>query len=159
MLDVEDIRKRVAERLQASVQEIQGTMQANGINASGRTSASFRVEGTEDGVRLVAGGADTAPVPTLEVGRTGGKVPAGFTDILEQWSKDKGLQFETESHRRSFAYLLGRKIAREGTQRNKENMDVYSGIVRKAADDIKKSITGQLASVVAGEVVHEFEKQ
>ena len=111
------IKKQVAERLSKAVAEIQASMVAGNINASGRTSASFRVVETEDGLQLVGGGKDTAPVGTLEVGRSSGNVPAGFTAILEQWSRDKGLQFETESKRQSFAYLLMRKIANEGTQR------------------------------------------
>jgi len=159
MFNIEDTKKRVSERLTAAVSEIQASMQANGINASGRTSASFRVETMDSGVRLIAGGEDTAPIGTLEVGRTGGKVPAGFTDILEQWSRDKGLVFETESRRKSFAYLLGRKIARDGTQRSREPQDVYSSIAQQAAVDIKNVILAQLTDVVVGQVVHNFKKQ
>ncbi len=159
MFDAESIKKQVSERLTVAVSEIQASMQANGVNASGRTSASFRVETTDDGVQLIGGGDDTAPVATLEVGRKGGNVPAGFAGILEQWSRDKGLVFETESRRKSFAYLLGRKIAREGTQRSKEPQDVYSSIVQQAADDIKDIVLTQLTSVVTGDVLHDFKKQ
>lgn len=157
MADVDGIKKRVAERLSQAVAEIQAAMASGNINASGRTSASFRVVETEEGLQLVGGGNDTAPIATLEVGRRPGNVPAGFTAILEQWSRDKGLQFETESKRRSFAYLLGRKIAREGTQRYREPQDVYSSITRQAADDIGEMIKGMLASVITGDVLHTFD--
>lgn len=156
MADVGSIKKQVAERLSQAVAEIQASMASGNINASGRTSASFRVVETEDSLQLVGGGKDTAPVGTLEVGRRPGNVPAGFTAILEQWSRDKGLQFETESKRRSFAYLLSRKIAREGTQRYREPQDVYSSITRQAADDIGEMIKGTLASVITGDVLHTF---
>lgn len=156
MADVDSIKKQVAERLSQAVAEIQAAMASGNINASGRTSASFRVMETEDGLQLVGGGKDTAPIATLEVGRHPGNVPAGFAAILEQWSRDKGLQFETESKRRSFAYLLGRKIAREGTQRYREPKDVYSRITRQAADDIGEMIKGMLASVITGDVLHTF---
>ena len=154
MADVDGIKKRVAERLSQAVAEIQAAMAEGNINASGRTSASFRVVETEDGLQLVGGGKDTAPIATLEVGRRPGNVPAGFTAILEQWSRDKGLQFETESKRKSFAYLLGRKIEREGTQRYREPQNVYSSITRQAADDIGEIIKGTLASVITGDVLH-----
>lgn len=157
MADVGIIRKHVAERLSQAVAEIQASMASGNINASGRTSASFRVVETEDGLQLVGGGRDTAPVGTLEVGRPPGNVPAGFSAILEQWSRDKGLQFETESKRRSFAYLLGRKIAREGTQRYREPQDVYSSVTRQAADDISIFIKGKLGSVITGDVLHTFD--
>ena len=156
MADVDCIKKRVAERLSQAVAEIQAAMASGNINASGRTSASFRVVETEEGLQLVGGGKDTAPVGTLEVGRRPGNVPAGFTAILEQWSRDKGLQFETESKRKSFAYLLGRKIEREGTQRYREPQNVYSSITRQAADDIGEIIKGTLASVITGDVLHNF---
>ena len=156
MADVDCIKKQVAERLSQAVAEIQAAMASGNINASGRTSASFRVVETEEGLQLVGGGKDTAPIATLEVGRRPGNVPAGFTDILEQWSRDKGLQFDTESKRKSFAYLLGRKIAREGTQRYREPQDVYSSITRQAADDIGEIIKGTLASVITGDVLHTF---
>lgn len=156
MADVNGIKKQVAERLSQAVAEIQASMAEGNINASGRTSASFRVVETEEGLQLVGGGKDTAPIATLEVGRRPGNVPAGFTAILEQWSRDKGLQFETESKRRSFAYLLGRKIEREGTQRYREPQNVYSSITRQAADDIGEMIKGMLASVITGDVLHTF---
>lgn len=157
MADVNGIKKQVAERLSQAVAEIQASMASGNINASGRTSASFRVVETEEGLQLVGGGKDTAPIATLEVGRSPGNVPAGFTAILEQWSKDKGLQFGTESKRKSFAYLLGRKIAREGTQRYREPQNVYSSITRQAADDIGEIIKGMLASVITGDVLHTFD--
>ena len=156
MADVNGIKKQVAERLSQAVAEIQASMAEGNINASGRTSASFRVVETEEGLQLVGGGKDTAPIATLEVGRRPGNVPAGFTAILEQWSRDKGLQFETESKRSSFAYLLGRKIEREGTQRYREPQNVYSSITRQAADDIGEMIKGMLASVITGDVLHTF---
>ena len=157
MADVYSIKKQVAERLSQAVAEIQASMASGNINASGRTSASFRVVEREDGLQLVGGGKDTAPIATLEVGRRPGNVPAGFSAILEQWSRDKGLQFETESKRKSFAYLLGRKIEREGTQRYREPQDVYSSVTRQAADDISVFIKGKLGSVITGDVLHTFD--
>ena len=73
--------------------KIRANMDAQKVNASGRTSASIRVEPYEGGVKLVGGtdsdhkiedypailgtldASDTAPIPTLEVGRVGGNVP------------------------------------------------------------------------------------
>ena len=155
-MDIEQVRQEVEGRLQSAVTEIQGSMAANGINASGRTSASVRVRMTEKGVQLVAGGGDAAPFATVEVGRAGGKIPSGFTDILEQWTRDKGLQFETDSKRRSFAYLLGQKIKRDGTARHRQPVDVYSGIAKVAAEDVKRIVKEGVSKVVVGDIVHDF---
>ena len=85
--------------------EIRAKMASEGVNASGRTSAGIQVQRYESGVRLVLTGDDVAPLATLEVGRRGGKVPMGFSDIIEQWSRDKGLSFPRDRDRRRFAYF------------------------------------------------------
>lgn len=129
---------------------IRANMDARHINASGRTSASIRVEVYDGGFRLVGGQdtshpvsdypsvlgtletGDTAPIPTLEVGREGGKVPRGFYYIIREWSRDKGLQFSSEAERGTFAYFVARKIARTGTHRHVQPEDVYSTPVETA---------------------------
>lgn len=133
--------------LEAAKEAIRQNMATEGINATGNTSASFRVEQYDGGVRLVMGGTEekTAPLATLEVGRPGGPVPKGFTQILYEWSIAKGIPFDKDSRRRSFAYLLGRRIRREGTLRHMQPVDVYTTIVLDVADRVKadavKSIT------------------
>jgi hypothetical protein len=72
-------------------------------------------------------------------------VPFGFTAILVQWSRDKGIGFSTESKRRSFAYLLGRKIAREGTERHRQPInDIYTPAVTAAVAEIRKTIGAEI---------------
>lgn len=154
--------------------EIQASMQAQRINASGRTSASIRVEVYDGGMRLVGGtngrhdiataprvlgiyGSDTAPIPTLEFGREGGKVPRGFYYIIKQWSLEKGLRFASDSERGTFAYFVARKIAREGTRRNTNNADVYSTPVSNAKDRInailQQSVAKTIRAAIGGENV------
>lgn len=123
--------------LERAKTEIQSNMDAKGINASGRTRNSIRTVERVDGCALIGGGQNTAPVPTLEIGREGGKVPAGFYGIIKEWTKVKGLQFDSERERGTFSYFLARKIAREGTARHKNNEDIYSTTVRAAVDDIQ----------------------
>lgn len=131
----------IEQRLESLKSEILANMEAKKINASGRTSASFRVEKYDKGFRLIGGGEGAAPIFTLEVGRPAGNVPFGFTSILAQWSRDKGIAFATEKERNTFAYFLGKKIAKEGTQRHKKNEDVYSTAVKSAVDDISKNLS------------------
>lgn len=139
------------------MQEIRMNMQAAGVNATGKTSASVRVRETDNKLQLVIGGEDTAPAFTLEIGRRGGKVPAGFVEILKQWSIDKGINFSSESERARFAYFLSKKIAREGTERNKNNIDVYSSTVKAKAENIKalcrEYLQGQIREIITGEMV------
>jgi hypothetical protein len=69
---------------------------------------------------------------------------------LVQWSRDKGIGFGSERERRSFAYLLGRRIAREGTLRHRSPVDVYTTIVTDTAEAVKADL-----KVMVTELIHE----
>lgn len=152
-----EIELAVMRALENAKAQIQANMEAKNINASGRTSRSFRVERYDGGARLVMGGEPyrTAPLPTLEVGRPPGNVPGGFVTtkagvldvsktfkaILIQWAKDKGLGDIGWGR----ATMMGRKIATQGTNRFANHEDVYTTVVMETAEgvakDIVKSIT------------------
>lgn len=141
---------------------IRDNMAAKGINATGNTSESFRVERYDGGIRLVMGGTDerTAPLETLEVGRPAGNVPGGFRTtkagvrdvsntfkaILVDWARDKGIV----GFGWGAATLLGRRIASEGTLRNKAPKVVYTEAVIEARDEIMRT-----ATVTITEKIHE----
>lgn len=125
--ELEDLRKRIISNIDSS-----------GRRASGRTSESMRTDVSENrGVlfgRMAFG--------TLETGRKPGKVPAGFYQIIKQWVIDKGISFDSQSERNSFAYLVSRKIAREGTQlyRTGAEADVYTTEVPETIERIKDRV-------------------
>lgn len=154
---METIDKTLREHIIGSLEDckraIQVRMDAEGINASGRTSSSFAVVEDGNNIRLVILRGDVAPLPTLEVGREGGKVPKGFYEIILQWSRDKGIQFGKESERRTFAYFVSRKIAREGTIRNKQNVDVYSTIVSDAVRHIRQHTLADVTQYIRNELI------
>ena len=148
--------------LELAKQDIQREMAAKDINASGRTSASFRVVVESDRIMLVMGGPDTAPLTTLEVGRPGGNVPGGFRTtkagvqdvsntfkaILVQWAKDKGIPDFGWGH----ATMLGRRIAKEGTLRHKSPTNVYTEAVIKAANEVKRYGTAHVTDLIHKEL-------
>lgn len=125
--ELEDLRKRIISNIDSS-----------GRRASGRTSESMRTDVSENrGVlfgRMAFG--------TLETGRKPGKVPAGFYQIIKQWVIDKGISFDSQSERNSFAYLVSRKIVREGTQlyRRGADTDVYTAEVPETISRIKDRV-------------------
>ena len=129
------VMELVSSELEALKQKIIENHQEAKQVASGRTIASMKVEVTEDGGILWGRSA----FGTLETGRKGGKVPAGFWKIIRQWMDDKGIQVEKPD---SCAYLVARKIAREGTQlfRNGGRSDIYSseikGTIERMSDKI-----------------------
>lgn len=125
----------VASELEALKQRIIENHRSAGQVASGRTIASLKVEITEDGGVLWG----RSPFGTLETGRKGGKVPAGFWKIIRQWMDDKGIQVEKPD---SFAYLVARKIANEGTQLFREGgfYKIYSPEVKDTVERVSDGI-------------------
>lgn len=122
----------VKERLELLREQIKANMEREGENASGRTSRSIVVESDEGVTRLVGGGEDCAPLATLESGYKGA---VSFSRLF-QWSKDKGIAFDSDRERRKFTFLLQRKIARDGTRRYNKHVDIYTTPVVEAVDEI-----------------------
>ncbi len=125
----------VSSELEALKQKVIENQKNSGQVASGRTIASMKVEVTEDGGVLWG----RSPFGTLETGRKPGKVPAGFWKIIRQWMDDKGIQVQKPD---SFAYLVARKIANEGTQlfRNGGRDDIYSPEVKDTVERVSQGI-------------------
>lgn len=125
----------VSSELEALKQKVIENQKNSGLVASGRTIASMKVEVTEDGGVMWG----RSPFGTLETGRNPGKVPAGFWKIIRQWMDDKGIQVQKPD---SFAYLVARKIANEGTQlfRNGGRDDIYSPEVKDTVERVSQGI-------------------
>lgn len=129
------VMELVASELEALKQRIIENHRSAGQVASGRTIASLKVEITGDGGVLWG----RSPFGTLETGRKPGKVPAGFWKIIRQWMDDKGIQVEKPD---SFAYLVARKIANEGTQLFREGgfYKIYSPEVKDTVERVSDGI-------------------
>lgn len=129
------VMELVSSELEALKQKVIENQKNSGQVASGRTIASMKVEVTEDGGVLWG----RSPFGTLETGRKPGKVPAGFWKIIRQWMDDKGIQVQKPD---SFAYLVARKIANEGTQlfRNGGRDDIYSPEVKDTVERVSQGI-------------------
>lgn len=143
-----DIRQNIAAILERCKADIETNMQTQDVNASGRTVGSLAVVSDNEGLRLGLFGSAHAPLGTLEVGRAGGRVPAGFYKIIKQWTRDKGISFATESERGTFAYFVARKIAREGTQRHRLPVDVYSTPAKAARNEIESVLRNMIKAFV-----------
>ena len=165
-----EIYNSVLDRVEVILNEardaIRADMASKGINATGNTSKSFRVERYDGGIRLVMGGESfpTAPLETLEVGRPGGNVPGGFRmtkagvldvsntfkAILIEWAKAKGIADFGWGR----ATMLGRRIAEEGTLRHKSPVNVYSQAVLDAEGKIKKEVRATITALIHQELTN-----
>lgn len=147
-----DIRNSILTILERCRSVIATNMDTQNVNASGRTVGSLAVVSDDKGLRLGLFGNSHAPLGTLEVGRAGGRVPAGFYQIIKQWTRDKGISFATESERGTFAYFVSRKIAREGTQRHRLPVDVYSTPTKAARNDIESVLRNMIQAFITTSV-------
>lgn len=114
---------------------------ANGQNASGKTVKSLRVEVNEEGGTLYGRNF----FGTMETGRRAGKIPYGFTGIIAQWMKDKGIHgtpiaYKTKGAHKytpqergdmSMASAIAHTIATKGTKLHRDGgrADVYSNVI------------------------------
>lgn len=133
---------------------------AAGQRASGRTAASLRVEVNETEGSLWG----RSPFGTLETGRQSGKVPANFRSIIRQWMQDKGIKarpmpYKTDRAHKytaeergelSLAFLIARKIEREGTSlfRKGGRDDIYSNVIPATRERILMRIVELLRAEV-----------
>lgn len=119
--------------------EIQRNMEDFDINASMRTSNSFKVEKYEGGVRLVSRGDNIAPFASVEQGNPPTWLPAS---VLRQWVIEKGIEFNNEEEREVFVRSLQYKIGFEGTERHRNpNFNVTTPPVVDAVEKLKKEVT------------------
>jgi len=104
---------------------------AAGQKASGKTIKSLKVDIDEDSGELSGRGF----FAVLETGRKKGKVPKGFQAIILKWISDKGISVENP---KSFAYLVARKIANEGTLLHRQGgrSDIFSNEIAKTIENV-----------------------
>lgn len=126
-----DIKGILDEELESLRQRIIENHIRAGQKASGKTISSLRVDVNDNQGTLFGRQA----FGVLETGRKPGKVPKGFYQTIQQWVKDKGIQVENP---KSFAYLVARKIAREGTELHRQGgrADIYSPEIEKTTQEI-----------------------
>lgn len=130
--ELEDLRQRI----------IENHIRA-GQRASGRTISSLHVS-VDDNHGILFG---RQAFGVLETGRGPGKVPKGFYQVIQQWVEDKGIKVEKP---KSFAYLVARKIAKEGTRLHQlgGREEVYSKDIEKTIQNIMDRVFGILSEDV-----------
>jgi hypothetical protein len=151
---MEEIKERIINILTQAVSDIRQRMADENENASGRTSASLRVEDRGSSVALVIGSETerTAPAESLEVGEGPGMREPTFKSIIHQWSKDKGISFDDERERWRFAVCTARKIEREGTQRHKSPVDIYSSILDGVAEKVRQTMFAEVTQRIENQI-------
>lgn len=138
-------RHVITDELQRLAQRISDNIERNGQRASGKTQASLEVVDDGDAVALLgrkAFGTLERGVPPL-----GDKIRLrSFAGILYRWAHDKGISFEDDRERWSFAFAVAKKIKKDGTQlfRDKGRTDVYSNEIPKTINNIARKLADEV---------------
>ena len=152
------------------VSELQQQMSALRFNASGRTSARIRFEHSKTELRIIA----PAHLFALESGRgktKGGSGGAGeLRKRIRTWIDDKGITPEPDEYGKtiskdSLAFLIARKIHREGTKLYKlhRGRTPGSGVLTDVINDrlrleIKIAVALRFKEEVVAEMSGNFKK-
>ena len=90
-----------------------------GLKASGRWEKELenKIEYSQDKIKLfILGAAYTGAMNTGRKPSEKGSKPGSLFAIIEQWIKDKGITAKDEISDKSLAYLITRKIHKEGVK-------------------------------------------
>lgn len=150
-----DVRQAIVQSLTNAQSSIRANMEAEHVNASGRTSKSLRVEDRGDRIVLVIGGSQfgrTAPLETLEIGSKPAPRGDWFKSVIHQWTIDKGMSFESESHRWAVSTIIARNIEEFGTERHRNPINVYTSVVEQTKRDIQSLIYGDFREMIRTQI-------
>jgi len=137
------------------VQRIKVEMHNKGLDASGNLSSSLEyvIENEDDGthIKVLANNYFIY----AEGGRTAGKTPYNFVDILKQWIEDKGLSVNPKQDSK-FAFLIARKIRQYGSKRYRENKpaDVLSKPMSEMTPRLSELLENRLVLYINDELFH-----
>ena len=149
-----DTQQQLKALLDKMVEEMRQNLASTGTNASGRTSASLRVEVDNVGGRIYG----RKYFRGVEQGRAGGRVPRNFTSIIRQWILDKGLTPSAIPYKRKpsanwqpkytpeerglnqMASAIAHTIEKSGTSlyRSGGRKDIFTNVIENNKADILK---------------------
>lgn len=127
------------------IDRIRVEMHNKNVDASGNLSESLEyvIENEDDGTHVKVLAANYFIY--AEGGRTAGKTPYNFVDILKQWIEDKGLSVNPKQDSK-FAFLIARKIRQYGSKRYRDNkpVDVLSKSMSEMTPKLNELLTNEI---------------
>lgn len=139
-----------------------------GQKASGETYDSFKFEVTQNDEAFTLEISGAATVQWLNSGRGRGGIPRNWNEIMSKWINDKGIsgQFKNEQEKKSFIYLVGRKMRQEGNYQFRTGRTfkggsepISSAFHEQEFEKLKTQIKIALTSGIKSDVINEFKKE
>lgn len=150
---IDDINDVLAKWAEGVISGIRQNLESTGTNASGKTSASLRYV-VGNGELTIFG---RPYFRSVEEGRGPGGIPYRFTDIIRQWMDDKGIagKFgETESQKRSAAYMIGQFIKNNGTKLYREGgrTGIYTDVIESEMPKLNEMLTAAITETIINDL-------
>lgn len=149
---MEAIDNLIQTALNSLADDIRQNMANNNENATGRTSASFKVVKTEKSYKLISEAGDHAPIESLEIGH-----PPSLVELpaLEEWASAKFGYVGKDATR--VAKRVQKKIAKSGTNRHIEyeqgnRTDIYSSATYETAEALSKDLRKKILQTIQTEI-------
>lgn len=136
---------------QRKVAEIRTALRVNNINASGKLSESItdKVESTPQSIRLIVDA--LAYIATVDIGRAPTKKRTGDFTVqkIKDWIIAKRLQVPAKMTLDQFAFVVWRKINREGTLQFRSGArSLVSDAIESGLSDFEQGLTNFVLSDV-----------
>jgi hypothetical protein len=149
---MEQIDNLILTALNSLADDIRQNMANKNENATGRTSASFKVMKTEKSYKLISEAGNHAPIESLEIGH-----PPSFVELsaLEEWANAKfGFVGKDLT---SFAIRVRKKIANVGTDRHinykqGSRTDIYSSATNETAEILSNNLRRKILEIIKTEI-------
>lgn len=129
-----DVRQIVADSLKRIKKGVEENMASHKRNATGSTVSSLRIVLGASGGYLEG----SKSLQYIERGRSAGKVPRNFYDIITEWVRAKGIASGDVKEVRKIGGAIAHSIMTKGTRLKQSGRvdDIYSSLAGKEAERI-----------------------
>lgn len=146
---LEDLNEILLKWGEQVADKIKRNLDDTGTTASGKTKNSIEVVVVDGDLQIIG----RQYFRSVEEGRTAGKIPYKFNEIIRQWMDDKGIadNFGTKEYeKRNAAWIIAQKIKNSGTKlyRDGGRTDIYTDVINEELPKLFNEISGKVTQTI-----------
>jgi len=146
---LEDLNEILLKWGEQVADKIKRNLDDTGTTASGKTKNSIEVVVVDGDLQIIG----RKYFRSVEEGRTAGKIPYKFNEIIRKWMDDKGIadNFGTKEYeKRNAAWIIAQKIKNSGTKlyRDGGRTDIYTDVINEELPKLFNEISGKVTQTI-----------
>lgn len=146
---LEDLNEILLKWGEQVADKIKRNLDDTGTTASGKTKNSIEVVVVDGDLQIIG----RQYFRSVEEGRTAGKIPYKFNEIIRQWMDDKKISenFGTKEYqKRNAAWIIAQKIKNSGTKlyRDGGREDIYTDVINEELPKLFNEISGKVTQTI-----------